>query len=184
MMEFHDEGAKKKFQFNLAMRTWFSQIIQTSSDFNIDERVRWVELEGVPYKLWSRNTFSANDVEGDSDVEAVPESKFKEDPKKHTGDDASVGQNNVHYEDPFDIYDIFDKKRDTNKKDANPKDSLKFPPGFTPRDDVGAAKENSHVQLEKTRERVDQEVGDSVEKQTILNNKGVNDVRIHLLMSL
>nr|GEZ82264.1 RNA-directed DNA polymerase, eukaryota [Tanacetum cinerariifolium] len=84
-----------------------------------------------------------------SDVEVVPKSKFKEDPKKHT---------------------------DTNKKDANLKDSLKLPPGFTPRDDVGAAKENSHVQLEKTKERVDQEVGASVEKQTILNNKGVNDV--------
>nr|GFA29744.1 UvrD-like helicase, ATP-binding domain, P-loop containing nucleoside triphosphate hydrolase [Tanacetum cinerariifolium] len=58
MMEFHNEGAKKKFQSNLAMRTWFSQTIQASSDFNIDERVTWVELEGVPYKLWSRNTFS------------------------------------------------------------------------------------------------------------------------------
>nr|GEW21570.1 RNA-directed DNA polymerase, eukaryota, reverse transcriptase zinc-binding domain protein [Tanacetum cinerariifolium] len=213
------------------------KIIQASSDFNIDERVTWVELEVVPYKLWSRNTFSriasrwgtfldgddredgcfhrkricicmklktnlfeyfrvvyrgkviwtrakevlgwvpdfvedikeesdsdddsyegeikndclkfsvASDVEGESDVEAVHELKFKEYPKKHTSDDASVGQNNVHSEDPFDIYDILNKKRDTNKKDANPEDSLKFPIGFILRDD-----------------------------QTISNNKGVNDV--------
>nr|GEV24220.1 RNA-directed DNA polymerase, eukaryota, reverse transcriptase zinc-binding domain protein [Tanacetum cinerariifolium] len=241
MMEFHDEGAKKKFQSNLAMRTWFSQIIQASYDFNIDKRMgyftRWGDQEDgcfhrkricictklktnlfesfkVVYRgklIWVRakevlgwvpdfvkdieeesdsdddsyegeiksdglKFSAASDVKGDSDVEAVPELKFEEDPKKHTGDDASIGQNNVHSEDPFDIYVIINKKSDTNKKDANLEDSLKFPPGFTPRDDVGTAKENSHVQLEKTRKRVDQEVGASVEKQTISNNKGVNDV--------
>nr|GEU75271.1 RNA-directed DNA polymerase, eukaryota, reverse transcriptase zinc-binding domain protein [Tanacetum cinerariifolium] len=200
MMEFYDEGAKKKFQSNLAMKTWFSQIVQTSIDFNIDKRTNLFESFKVVYRgkvIWVRakevlgwvadfvedieeesdsdddsyegeiksdslQFSTASDVEGDSDVETVPESKFKEDPKKHTGDDASVGQNNVHYEDPFDIYDIFNKKRDTNKKDANPEDSSKLPRGFTLRDDVGAAKENLHVQLEKTRERVDHEaVGNS-----------------------
>ncbi|GJW97621.1 hypothetical protein Tco_0179429, partial [Tanacetum coccineum] len=155
MLEFHDEGAKKKFQSNSATGTWVSQIIQAYSYFTIDERVTWAEIEGVPCKLWSGNTFSriasrwgtlldgddrrrwviwvrakevlgwvpdfvedieeesdsdddsyegeiksgglkfsaVSDVEGDSDVEVVPESKFKEEPKKHTGDDASVGHN-------------------------------------------------------------------------------------------
>ncbi|GKB36620.1 nucleotide-binding alpha-beta plait domain-containing protein [Tanacetum coccineum] len=186
-------------------------IIQAFSDFTIDERVTWVEIEGVPCKLWSGNTFShiasrwgtlldgddredgcfnrkricictkintnlfetfkvvyrgkvilvrakevlgwvpdfVEDIEEESDSDddsyEVPELKFEEEPKKHTGDDASVGQNNVQSEDLFGIYDILNKKSDTNKKEANPEDSLKFPPGFTPRDDEDAAEENSHV---------------------------------------
>nr|GEY44679.1 nucleotide-binding alpha-beta plait domain-containing protein [Tanacetum cinerariifolium] len=43
-----DDETKKRFQFNLAMGSWFSQIIQAHNDFVIDERVIWVEVEGVP----------------------------------------------------------------------------------------------------------------------------------------
>nr|GEV96982.1 hypothetical protein [Tanacetum cinerariifolium] len=55
---FQDDETKKRFQFNLAVGSWFSQIIQAHNDFVIDERVIWVEVEGVPCKWWSRNTFS------------------------------------------------------------------------------------------------------------------------------
>nr|GEV00797.1 RNA-directed DNA polymerase, eukaryota, reverse transcriptase zinc-binding domain protein [Tanacetum cinerariifolium] len=58
MIEFRDEETNKMFQSNLAAGTWFSQIIQAHNDFTIDERVTWVEIEGVPCKWWSRNTFS------------------------------------------------------------------------------------------------------------------------------
>nr|GEU38333.1 nucleotide-binding alpha-beta plait domain-containing protein [Tanacetum cinerariifolium] len=46
------------FQFNLAVGSWFSQIIQVHNDFVIDEKVIWVEVAGVPCKWWYRNTFS------------------------------------------------------------------------------------------------------------------------------
>nr|GEY56152.1 RNA-directed DNA polymerase, eukaryota, reverse transcriptase zinc-binding domain protein [Tanacetum cinerariifolium] len=36
------------------------RIIQAHNDFVIDERVIWVEVEGVPCKWWFRNTFSRN----------------------------------------------------------------------------------------------------------------------------
>nr|GFA18768.1 nucleotide-binding alpha-beta plait domain-containing protein [Tanacetum cinerariifolium] len=58
MIVFQDDETKKRFQFNLAVGLWFSQVIQTHNDFIIDERVIWVEVEGVPCKWWSRNTFS------------------------------------------------------------------------------------------------------------------------------
>nr|GEW99561.1 nucleotide-binding alpha-beta plait domain-containing protein [Tanacetum cinerariifolium] len=58
MIMFQDDETKKRFQFNLAVGSWFSQIIQAHNDFVIDERVIWVEVEGVPCKWWSRNTFS------------------------------------------------------------------------------------------------------------------------------
>nr|GEV70152.1 nucleotide-binding alpha-beta plait domain-containing protein [Tanacetum cinerariifolium] len=58
MIVFQDDEIKKRFQFNLAVGSWFSQIIQAHNDFVIDERVIWVKVEGVPCKWWSRNTFS------------------------------------------------------------------------------------------------------------------------------
>nr|GEZ82458.1 nucleotide-binding alpha-beta plait domain-containing protein [Tanacetum cinerariifolium] len=58
MIVFQDDETKKRFQFNLAVGSWFSQIIQAHNDFVIDERVIWVEVEDVPCKWWSRNAFS------------------------------------------------------------------------------------------------------------------------------
>nr|GFB39236.1 nucleotide-binding alpha-beta plait domain-containing protein [Tanacetum cinerariifolium] len=37
--------------------SWFSQIIEASRDFVTNGRISWVEVEGVPFKLWSHNTF-------------------------------------------------------------------------------------------------------------------------------
>nr|GEU34783.1 RNA-directed DNA polymerase, eukaryota, reverse transcriptase zinc-binding domain protein [Tanacetum cinerariifolium] len=58
MMEFQTEVTKLKFQENSVMKTWFSQIQLASSDFNTDERVTWVKIEGIPLKMWSKNTFN------------------------------------------------------------------------------------------------------------------------------
>nr|GFB63089.1 nucleotide-binding alpha-beta plait domain-containing protein [Tanacetum cinerariifolium] len=63
MIVFQDDETKKRFQFNLAVGSWFSQIIQAHNDFGIDERVIWVEVEGVPCE---------------SDREEVPETNFEE----------------------------------------------------------------------------------------------------------
>nr|GEY20467.1 hypothetical protein [Tanacetum cinerariifolium] len=45
------------------------------------------------------------DVEGESDREEVPETKFEEVPDKSIFEGNSVRQNDVHYEDPFGIYE-------------------------------------------------------------------------------
>ncbi|GJU60594.1 hypothetical protein Tco_1238360, partial [Tanacetum coccineum] len=37
--------------------SWFSQLIQASSEFITDERVTMVEIEGIPLKVWNENTF-------------------------------------------------------------------------------------------------------------------------------
>nr|GEY49271.1 nucleotide-binding alpha-beta plait domain-containing protein [Tanacetum cinerariifolium] len=55
MIVFQDDETKKRFQFNLAVGSWFSQIIQAYNDLVIDERVIWVEVEGVPcISCWVR----------------------------------------------------------------------------------------------------------------------------------
>nr|GEZ16087.1 nucleotide-binding alpha-beta plait domain-containing protein [Tanacetum cinerariifolium] len=165
---FQDDETKKRFQFNLVAGSWFSQIIQAHNDFVLDERVIWVEVQGIPCKWWSRNTFiriastwgtllngeelkeegyhsyricirtklktavfdyfkmvyrgmtcwvraievpgwvpdfKEDDVEGKSDREEVPETNFEEVPEKSIFEGYFVKQNDVHYEDPFGIYE-------------------------------------------------------------------------------
>nr|GFB64375.1 UvrD-like helicase, ATP-binding domain, P-loop containing nucleoside triphosphate hydrolase [Tanacetum cinerariifolium] len=38
--------------------SWFSQIIQASKEFVIDERITSVDIEGIPLNLWSESTFN------------------------------------------------------------------------------------------------------------------------------
>lgn len=40
------------------MRSWFSELIPACTDFYPEGRILWVEIEGVPLKLWSDKTFS------------------------------------------------------------------------------------------------------------------------------
>nr|GEX33192.1 nucleotide-binding alpha-beta plait domain-containing protein [Tanacetum cinerariifolium] len=207
MIEFQLVEIMKSFQANMGIGTWFSHIQQVSHDFIIDERVTWVEIEGIPLKTWSENTFNrvaskwvvlldvdekedgclhskricinttvstnifesfkviyrgmvvwvkakvvpgwvpdfvedneeenesddesyedepnvgdfknVKDLEGDSDGDAVPDTKFNEEPHIQNDAEVSVGQNNVQSEDPFNLYELLNKKRDGTTKDLN-----------------------------------------------------------------
>ncbi|PWA63616.1 hypothetical protein CTI12_AA325270 [Artemisia annua] len=55
---FKSEETKAKFQSCVGAVSWFSQIIQASNEFVIDERITWVDIEGVSLKLWSEGTFN------------------------------------------------------------------------------------------------------------------------------
>ncbi|GKC52966.1 RNA-directed DNA polymerase, eukaryota, reverse transcriptase zinc-binding domain protein, partial [Tanacetum coccineum] len=58
MLVFSEDVSKKAFQVNESVGSWFSQIIQAHTDFVPEERVIWIEIEGVPCKWWSKNTFT------------------------------------------------------------------------------------------------------------------------------
>ncbi|GJX27009.1 RNA-directed DNA polymerase, eukaryota [Tanacetum coccineum] len=58
MLEFKTEESKLKFKDNIGAMSWFSQIIEASTDFEIEGRIAWVEVEGIPFRLWSGNTFA------------------------------------------------------------------------------------------------------------------------------
>nr|GEY65551.1 hypothetical protein [Tanacetum cinerariifolium] len=53
-----EEETMKAFHENKSMGSWFSQIVQAHKEFVIEERVIWVEIEGVPCKWWSKKTFN------------------------------------------------------------------------------------------------------------------------------
>ncbi|GJR97215.1 RNA-directed DNA polymerase, eukaryota, reverse transcriptase zinc-binding domain protein [Tanacetum coccineum] len=59
MIEFQTEASKEKFKANIGIGSWFSQLEQASNLFHIDERVTWVDIEGISLKdegkvLWVR----------------------------------------------------------------------------------------------------------------------------------
>ncbi|GJW77720.1 RNA-directed DNA polymerase, eukaryota, partial [Tanacetum coccineum] len=57
MLEFGTEKSMKLFRDNVSVGSWFSQINQAFMDFVTKGRIAWVELEGIPFKVWSGNTF-------------------------------------------------------------------------------------------------------------------------------
>ncbi|GKB51212.1 hypothetical protein Tco_0901965 [Tanacetum coccineum] len=57
MIKFQSEKANNMFQSNVSVGTWFTRILQASNDFIVEGRVAWVEIEGVPLKMWFENTF-------------------------------------------------------------------------------------------------------------------------------
>ncbi|GJW13209.1 DIE2/ALG10 family protein [Tanacetum coccineum] len=57
MIAFDSVEAKEKFLLSTGVCSWFSQLIQASSEFTTDERVTMVEIEGIPLKVWNENTF-------------------------------------------------------------------------------------------------------------------------------
>nr|GEX89406.1 nucleotide-binding alpha-beta plait domain-containing protein [Tanacetum cinerariifolium] len=136
---------------NMGVGTWFSHIQQVSHDFIIDERVTWVEIEDFVEDNEEENESddesyedepnvgdfkNVEDLEGDSDGDAVPDTKFDEEPHIQNDAEVSVGQNNVQSEDPFNLYELLNKKRDGTTKDFNSDDSLRYPLAFTPRDNI------------------------------------------------
>ncbi|GKD33834.1 nucleotide-binding alpha-beta plait domain-containing protein [Tanacetum coccineum] len=180
MMGFDSVEVKEKFLFSTGSNSWFSQLIQTSSDFTIDGRVTVVEIEGKTH--WVRaiapdfddqndkesdsedegfeGVFkedfggSEEEVQGGNDVSRVPDTLVeKENPKSKDGG-VSSDQNGIQSEDLFNIYSLLNKNKMKKNKEASTKESLEYPPGFTPREDnVG------NIEVDNLRNNYDGDIG-------------------------
>nr|GEZ09208.1 nucleotide-binding alpha-beta plait domain-containing protein [Tanacetum cinerariifolium] len=49
---------KDLFKENGGANSWFLVLNQASEDFTLGGRIAWVEVEGIPFKLWSGHTFN------------------------------------------------------------------------------------------------------------------------------
>ncbi|GKB96811.1 RNA-directed DNA polymerase, eukaryota, reverse transcriptase zinc-binding domain protein [Tanacetum coccineum] len=65
--------------------------------------------------------------------EAIFENKQSQ---AHKKDDLNIGQNDIRSEDPFNIYDLLNKKQDNIIGGSSSDDNMKYPLGFTPTDHV------------------------------------------------
>ncbi|GJR98994.1 RNA-directed DNA polymerase, eukaryota, reverse transcriptase zinc-binding domain protein [Tanacetum coccineum] len=58
LIEFESSKTKDHFKENVGVGSWFSALQQASPDLNIEGRIAWIDIEGVPLKLWSNSTFN------------------------------------------------------------------------------------------------------------------------------
>nr|GEX60484.1 RNA-directed DNA polymerase, eukaryota, reverse transcriptase zinc-binding domain protein [Tanacetum cinerariifolium] len=58
LLEFESVKSKDLFRDNTEAVSWFSVMRQASNDFIPEGRIVWVEVEGILFKVWSRNTFN------------------------------------------------------------------------------------------------------------------------------
>ncbi|GJQ88887.1 RNA-directed DNA polymerase, eukaryota [Tanacetum coccineum] len=100
LFQFLSNSTKVNFMSHTGVNSWFTKMHQASNSFKLDERVTWIDIEGVPLCAWSHNTFvptfienndfddesveaksdgtqeSANS-EADSDVDVIPDTVFE-----------------------------------------------------------------------------------------------------------
>ncbi|GKB01987.1 hypothetical protein Tco_0830031 [Tanacetum coccineum] len=57
LIEFCMKELLEKFKSHVRVGSWFSSLEYASNSFVIDERVVWVDIEGVSTKIWTNNTF-------------------------------------------------------------------------------------------------------------------------------
>ncbi|GKB04549.1 nucleotide-binding alpha-beta plait domain-containing protein [Tanacetum coccineum] len=155
MLEFKSLESMEKFKKCVSVMSWFSQVIKATNEFEVDGRIAWVEVEGVPFKLWTNNTFTriaekwGKLLDVDDQDETCFHSKrlcvylkagnsIREDFKiTHRDEYESEDDNSMDEEGEVKKNGIKDEHSDgeINKlddKDTNSEDSLKHPPGFTP----------------------------------------------------
>nr|GEW19669.1 RNA-directed DNA polymerase, eukaryota, reverse transcriptase zinc-binding domain protein [Tanacetum cinerariifolium] len=209
MIVFQDDETKKRFQSNVA-------IIQAHNEFNLEERVMWVEIEGVPFLMesfkmvycgkvcWVRaielpgwvpdfeedsdvetndevqdiNSDDRNNLEGDSDIDEVPETCFEDESNKQCMDENFVRQSERQSEDPFGIYEVLKKKLNVCNNGSLSDESCKYPPGFTTNDDVDTLVNADDDVLEDNRTRNDKEDGGPVGKENQGRSAGGTDTNV------
>ncbi|GKB89015.1 RNA-directed DNA polymerase, eukaryota, reverse transcriptase zinc-binding domain protein [Tanacetum coccineum] len=57
LIELDDTKTKEKLLNHNGVGSWFTTIKQASNSFECEERIIWVEIEGLPIKAWTSNSF-------------------------------------------------------------------------------------------------------------------------------
>ena len=58
IIEFESSKVKDSFKANTGINSWFSDLKVANVDFTPEGRIAWVDVEGIPFKLWSEKTFN------------------------------------------------------------------------------------------------------------------------------
>nr|GEX86381.1 RNA-directed DNA polymerase, eukaryota [Tanacetum cinerariifolium] len=125
MIVFQEEETMKAFYGNKSVGSWFSQIVQAHKEFMIEERVIWVEIEGDDcddddfesndgtqvVEGPGENVEKCSDLEGESDSESIPETRFEDEPMDKFDDINSIPHSKPQSEDLFGVYELLNKKK-------------------------------------------------------------------------
>ncbi|GJT65774.1 hypothetical protein Tco_1017254 [Tanacetum coccineum] len=156
MIKFQSEEAKKTFQSNVGidiegvpLKTWYDNAfkriaskwgtlihVDSHEDGNFYTKRICINTNITSNILESfKIIYRDEELEGDSNTEAVPDTIFDDASIHINAENASVEKQKTHSEDPFNIYKLLTKNKENNHKEFNLKGSLKYPPGFTPIND-------------------------------------------------
>ncbi|GKC83483.1 RNA-directed DNA polymerase, eukaryota [Tanacetum coccineum] len=58
MIELNNEVTMQKLLQHIGVKSWFHVLQAAKPDFVSEERIVWVDIEGIPLNLWTRETFS------------------------------------------------------------------------------------------------------------------------------
>nr|GFA11155.1 RNA-directed DNA polymerase, eukaryota [Tanacetum cinerariifolium] len=58
MIELNSKETKMKLLQHTGVNSWFEELKPASQEFVCNERIVWVDIEGIPLHLWSSSTFS------------------------------------------------------------------------------------------------------------------------------
>nr|GEX44783.1 retrovirus-related Pol polyprotein from transposon TNT 1-94 [Tanacetum cinerariifolium] len=131
-----DESCMLEYDYSLALK-------RKVADFGLLTNLKTVDIEGVPMKIWTNNTFKKiaskwgellfeEDRKNTSLYDTIF-SPIQEEPKHDNKSNFEEGE--IQSEDPFHIYDLLVKKpKNDNREEESSKATLKYPPGFTPND--------------------------------------------------
>nr|GEX78098.1 nucleotide-binding alpha-beta plait domain-containing protein [Tanacetum cinerariifolium] len=64
LLEFESSKAKEFFNNNTGAGSWFSVLQQADDNFVPDGRLAWMEVNGIPFKLWTGGTSLWWDIKG------------------------------------------------------------------------------------------------------------------------
>ncbi|GKD31996.1 RNA-directed DNA polymerase, eukaryota, partial [Tanacetum coccineum] len=57
MIKLGSSNAKHNLMKHVGVASWFVRLCKAQSDFVANDRIVWIDIEGVPLHAWSRNTF-------------------------------------------------------------------------------------------------------------------------------
>nr|GFA37504.1 nucleotide-binding alpha-beta plait domain-containing protein [Tanacetum cinerariifolium] len=161
MLECEKEESILSLTSHIGVNSWFQTIQEVDQDYVSEERIAWVDIEGVPIRAWSVETFSRigknGETECSSDDESIQsenhilkhsnlseeeEGEFKSNDVEGVAE-TIFGDNSVsdkrHSEesvvqelgDPFKIFELLNENKSRVEPQV-PSPSLSHPPGFSP----------------------------------------------------
>ncbi|GJY04866.1 RNA-directed DNA polymerase, eukaryota [Tanacetum coccineum] len=139
------------------------------TDENDDE-----ELNDEVSKEGELKIHEAGSCGEDSEVEEVMETVFEGSGQKNNLDKEHTDQKENYSEDPFDIYKMLNKKEVIVENEKNSRHSLKYPPGFTPKEGTDATgmsvEESRNDHTVKLSDRIAKEVNNAFSGNGSNNN--------------
>nr|GEZ81831.1 nucleotide-binding alpha-beta plait domain-containing protein [Tanacetum cinerariifolium] len=103
------------------------------------ERVTWLDIEGIPLKVWSKNTFSRITAKWDDEEGSRSDDEGRFDSNSDDNGEMNKGSNLKRDTDIEEVTEtIFEKEQpsDNNNGASNSDDILKYPPRCTPNFDT------------------------------------------------